>query len=249
MTDTTPGGMSRGVTNTGAPVSASRPTSSRRGLTGDGAWLAVVGTLTVLVLVALSSEDRVLSLALAEYRGGAFGRFIEDRGRDPAKLLTVVSAFVLASRTHRLRWPLAARAAAATLTQLVLHPAILTNALKVLSGRTRPIRVGLEGEAFTPFYVWTPRLGDLSFPSGHVAIAMVLAPCVVLLWRVRRRGAAVALAVVTAAWAGTVALGRVCSGAHFPTDVVCSIGLGVALAPLSLRLGDALLRRAGLAPA
>lgn len=49
--------------------------------------------------------------------------------------------------------------------------------------------------------------------------------------------------MASCAWAGTVAFGRVAYGAHFPTDVAFSIGLGIALAPLSLRIGDDVVRR------
>jgi membrane-associated phospholipid phosphatase len=72
---------------------------------------------------------------------------------------------------------------------------------------------------------------------------MVLAPCALLLFRAGRPGAAAAVAGATAAWAGLVAYGRVLSGAHFPTDVLASVGLGLALAPLSLALGDRLVAR------
>ncbi len=67
---------------------------------------------------------------------------------------------------------------------------------------------------------------------------MVIAPSVVLLWRLRRYGAATGLAFANLLWASTVAYGRVVYGAHFATDVLFSIGAGVALAPLSLCLGD-----------
>ena len=62
---------------------------------------------------------------------------------------------------------------------------------------------------------------------------MILAPCVVLLGIQRQ---ALGLALVTLGWAGAVAFGRVSYGAHFPTDVLFSIGIGVALAPLSLTI-------------
>ncbi len=39
------------------------------------------------------------------------------------------------------------------------------------------------------------------------------------------------IGLFTLTWASAVAFGRVQYGAHFPTDVVFSIGFGLALAP------------------
>jgi membrane-associated phospholipid phosphatase len=206
----------------------------------DIRWLVAAGICTLLILLAVSSRDLTISLALAGFRGGAFGLFVQEWGRKPASLLILAAAVVLTNRSLRSEYPLVARASAAVLVQLLLQPALLTNALKLLSGRARPLQIGPTGEGFAPFYELSPGFGDFSFPSGHVAVAMILAPCVVLLWRERQPLAAFGLALVTLGWAGTVAFGRVSYGAHFPTDVLFSIGIGVALAPLSLRLGDAI---------
>jgi undecaprenyl-diphosphatase len=120
---------------------------------------------------------------------------------------------------------------------LLLQPALLTNGLKLLTGRPRPVHLGALGEGFVPFHVLHPGLGDFSFPSGHVAVTMILAPVVLVLFREGRRSLAGLVALSACAWTGTVAFGRVAFGAHFPTDVLASLGLGLALAPLSALLG------------
>jgi undecaprenyl-diphosphatase len=61
-----------------------------------------------------------------------------------------------------------------------------------------------------------------SFPSGHSASAAAFATAVAL--------EAPALAVPVAALAGGVAVSRVVTGAHFPTDVLAGVALGAGVA-------------------
>jgi len=205
-------------------------------------WMLVGVASTLLVLLAISPWDLEIALALADSRGTSFGELIQRCGRKPATVLILVSAFLLAFPSQRMARPRLARAAAALCAHMLLQPALLTNTLKLFVGRTRPVRLGPAGEGFTPFFIVSPGLGDFSFPSGHVAVAMIVAPCVLLLWRDGHRAGALGLALFEAAWAMTVAWGRIVHGAHFVTDVVFSMGLGVALAPLSVHLGDRALR-------
>ncbi len=144
------------------------------------------------------------------------------------------------------QFPLWSRAAAATAVQYFVHAALATNLLKLASGRPRPVHIVCDGAEFAPFYGFAPGLGDFSFPSGHVAIAIVLAPAALLFWRAGRRRVAMGIGLFTLTWASAVAFGRVQYGAHFPTDVVFSIGFGLALAPLSLRLGHRWATRLGV---
>lgn len=209
-----------------------------------GADLCTAGATlvaTMVALLAIAPWDLEVSRALGGVFGATFGAFIQDWGRKPASVLVVGAAFALTSRAVRVSRPLLARASAALLAQVVLHSALLTNLVKLVVGRPRPVHLGPAGEGFAAFTALAPGFGDFSFPSGHVAVAMILAPCALLLWREGRRRASAAVATTTLAWAGVVALGRVSHGAHFPTDVAASIGLGVALAPLSVRLGDRIL--------
>jgi membrane-associated phospholipid phosphatase len=211
-------------------------TSSRLALRWLGA--AVAATIALLLIVMRWDLEIALSLAGAPFPW--FGQFIQEWGRSPATPLLVGSAYVLALRANRIDHPRLVRASTAILVHIVLQVAFVTNVLKVLMGRTRPVHLGPEGDGFMSWLSLHPGLGDFSFPSGHVAVAMILAPVVVLLWRERRRRAALGLALVNAIWAVTVAAGRMAHGAHFLTDVCFSIGIGIALAPLSLHLGDRL---------
>ncbi len=209
-------------------------------------WFAGVLAATLAAMLVVSGSDVSLSLSLDGQREASFGWFIQHWGKRPVVVVAIAAAALLAHRPWRLRYPLWARAGASVAVQYLLHPALATNLLKLASGRPRPVHLGQDGLAFAPFYDFAPGLGDFSFPSGHVAIAMVLAPAALLLWREQRRVAAAGIGVSTLAWAAAMAYGRVQYGAHFPTDVAFSIGFGVALAPLSLRLGERWAARLGV---
>ena len=95
--------------------------------------------------------------------------------------------------------------------------------------RSRPAVESLHSTPSTP-----------SFPSGHVAAAVVLYGSLVLTLRlVARPGRFVRGLWVVPAWAaGTVAASRVYEGVHYPTDVVAGALLGAgALAGATLATG------------
>lgn len=206
-------------------------------------WSAGLALVTVLLLFVIAGSDLDVSLALKPYREHMFGALMQEHGRRPASLLVVVAAAVLTQRRWRQTYPLASRALAASLVQLVLHAALLTNAIKMLAGRPRPASLGPLGEGFVPVWSFHPAVGDFSFPSGHVAVSMLLAPAALATWQAGRRRVGGALAIATLLWSSAMAFARVLSGAHFPTDVVFSIGVGLALAPLSVSVADAFGRR------
>lgn len=67
-----------------------------------------------------------------------------------------------------------------------------------------------------------------SFPSGHTAAAVVYGAMVIVIARhVRRRGVVIALAVLTALVAFTVAWARMYRGMHHLSDVVAGVLLGL----------------------
>jgi undecaprenyl-diphosphatase len=88
-------------------------------------------------------------------------------------------------------------------------------AIKPLVGRARPAALLTEVEVRG-----RPQTG-LGYPSGHAGVAASLA--VVL-----AQGSTALAGLGLAAVAGTVAFGRVYTGAHLPLDAVGGLGLGVA---------------------
>lgn len=204
-----------------------------------------VGLIVGLGVVWLIARwDLQIALAFAESPSEAFGAFMHDWGRSPLTALLVSGGYILASKPDRLKHPLLSQLAAALVAQVILHAALATNLIKLLVGRPRPLTLGLDGAGFVSWLSLNPGVGDFSFPSGHVAITMTLAPCVILLWRAGRRGASAGVAAAMLAWCGLMAYGRVAYQAHFLSDVTASICLGLAIAPLSAWIGLRVMRGA-----
>ena len=185
-------------------------------------WLCAGGGLLItLALLCLAAPyDLEVSLALSHGRDSFFGWLVQDWGKKPVVLFFLAGGGLLATKSWRLKYPVASGSAAGFVVQYFLHSGLITNIVKLLVGRPRPVDCGVDGAGFVPFHRFAPGFGDFSFPSGHVAIAMSLAPCVVVLWRAGQRAPALAVAGLTLLWAGAVAYGRVLSGAHCPTDVL-----------------------------
>lgn len=199
-------------------------------------WFAGLA-LWLAALAALSPFDLHLSRVAARPEHW-FGRLVQDHGTHPALILYVALVLWLAVPTCRRFSLLASRCASAVLVQALLHTLAITTALKHTWGRLRFADLGPGGAGFAP--LWSPEFlgGGLSFPSGHVATAFVLAPAVVLLARAGRTRAALILGAMVVAFGLTVAAGRIVFGAHYATDVLFSIGLAWLVAPLSIVLGD-----------
>lgn len=190
------------------------------------ALLALAAGLALLVVAG--PWDLALSGAVAD-PDLLLARVVRDYGETPAWVLTAGAlVFLVGCRCER-RAHLVAPARATVLLAL-LHPLLLTQALKYLWGRVRPRDLASAAEFTSWWWPAGPGAGD-SFPSGHVAMASVT--LVLALWLARRRRWA--LAAVPAAYVLLVAVGRVLAGAHYLTDVLASVVVGAALALALLR--------------
>ncbi len=141
------------------------------------------------------------------------------RTRDPAR----------AARLRRLLW------AAVFVFLAIALSGLLTDLLKLLFGRARPVLLMREGYAgWQPFAL----KGKLhAFPSGHANTVTALALAVGLLWpRLMKLVLLLATAVV---------LTRVAVGAHYLSDVIAGAGIAVVT---TLWLHHAFARRRLLAP-
>ena len=90
-------------------------------------------------------------------------------------------------------------------------------------------------ERARPEYILAETPG-FSFPSGHATTGAALA--VLLAWFATRhltgRGPLVAGVSAAAGWAVVMALSRLFVGAHYPSDVVAGVGVGMVVAGLIL---------------
>ncbi|MET9394880.1 phosphatase PAP2 family protein [Streptomyces sp. NPDC006624] len=120
------------------------------------------------------------------------------------------------------------KAAAAGLTALALAQLVSNGVGKRLADRPRPPK------EWFPHDEVDDRPDSSSFPSGHTAAAVAFTAAVVPTWQT----AGIACAVPAA----MVAVERVQSGAHYPSDVAAGAAIGLASAWLTRRLPHLLLR-------
>ncbi|MEU3510982.1 phosphatase PAP2 family protein [Streptomyces longwoodensis] len=122
------------------------------------------------------------------------------------------------------------RAAAAGVAAVVVAQLVSNGVCKQVTGRRRPPK------EWIPHDEVEDRPDSSSFPSGHTAAAVAFTAAVAPVWP-----SAGALCAVPAA---AVAVERVQSGAHYPSDVVAGAAIGLATAWLIRRVPHLLLRRA-----
>ena len=189
------------------------------------------------VLFVVSPFDLSLAQGIIDQKS-MFGKFVQDFGTIPQGLLIVAAILVLVINRLRIGYPLLARASSVLLAQAILHSLIFCTCLKYLWGRTRPADLLAGGVEFAPFYIPNPGAHGMSFPSGHVAAALILLPVLYILISAGKKKAAIAVAFVTVFWVLPVAYGRMLYGAHFLTDVIFSIGTAFFCVPLSVKVGD-----------
>lgn len=111
----------------------------------------------------------------------------------------------------------------------------ITALLSRLIGRIRPF--SLPSETLVPIRLLIPPPYNLSFPSGHMGTATVLAAALTH----ARRGWAIPIWILT----GLIGFGRVAAGVHYPTDILGGFGLGWAVFAL-VRVCHAELRQRDL---
>jgi membrane-associated phospholipid phosphatase len=189
-----------------------------------------VAILITLWLAALMASV-LIDVPVAEHmRDSGWEAWIE-RNRDvreflklPGEFGVVIGVAIVAGLVHRGRWQASAFVLAATIASG------LNGLTKWVVGRHRPYTWlheqsdRLRAFEFTPFRDgWEGLLvsRNLSFPSGHAALAFALATALAMLWP-RGRWAFYAIASVTA-------FERVWENAHYVSEAVAAAGLGVGV--------------------
>jgi undecaprenyl-diphosphatase len=119
-------------------------------------------------------------------------------------------------------WRRSERTTAALYLGSVITFPLISLWLKELFGRPRP-------EVFPPLVVEH----TASFPSGHTLTAVAAyGLAAIFLWQRGHK----ALAILATAWLLLISLSRVYLGAHYPSDVLASLALGVILVIVVLYL-------------
>jgi membrane-associated phospholipid phosphatase len=122
-------------------------------------------------------------------------------------------AYLLAAGLAAWFWRRARKCDAVVLLLSVAGSGLISSVLKLIFARPRP-------SIFPPVAVER----TYSFPSGHTMTAVALyGVLAVLLWQQRQR----IWAVSSAAWVPVIALSRVYLGAHYPSDVLAALAVGV----------------------
>jgi membrane-associated phospholipid phosphatase len=191
--------------------------------------------LTAILIAAPFDLD--VARAVARF-DDPFAVLVQDHGTHPALVVYLAAILWLAVPSLRRRARLVSRCASAVLVQALVHTMLAVNVLKLLWGRERFASVAAGHASYSPIWAIDPLGGGVSFPSGHVATALVLLPAAFILAQSGRRGAAIAVALGSAAFASAIGYGRLRLGAHYLTDVLFSAGTAALMAPISVAIGD-----------
>jgi len=186
------------------------------------ALLAIAGASAFDRMIAV----RVQSSGIDEYLKSH--RLLMDLLKLPGEYYFVIAVAGVIALAHPLRW----RAGGFVLLATAVSG--INGLIKWVAGRTRPFKLdvfepGTNHPLAEPFMLEPFRGGfhglfhgkNLSFPSGHAALAFATAAAVAMLWpRSRWRWSGFALAIVVAAE-------RIAENAHWLSDTVAGAALGV----------------------
>lgn len=200
-------------------------------------WPWVAAGLVLLAATVLLSP---LDLPVARVLYGLwpdFGSLVQRHGTKPSSVFIIAAMAVLIIPRLRQGCVTCSLAASAVIMQALLHMLLVTNALKFLWGRPRFVNLHADFHDFSPLWSLNPCTGDVSFPSGHVAAALVTLPVGAVLWRNGNRTAGATVLVLTLTFSAVVGFGRMVHGAHFLSDVLASMATGILLTPASVALG------------
>ena len=142
-------------------------------------------------------------------------------------------AAILIARRYMPRAAMA-RSAALVVLAGVLHPLFLVQIVKKLWGRVRFDDLEEGASQFTPWYLPQGINDHHSFPSGHSAMG-IMACFLVLYFPSHLR---VVAFLPLFAWAIAVAASRVILGAHYASDVIFSLSVGLGLLLFFHRISD-----------
>ncbi|MFF4393895.1 phosphatase PAP2 family protein [Streptomyces sp. NPDC001552] len=167
------------------------------------------------ILAALRDSDHRLTRRMAGWDSAWARRLLPpvEEAAEHTKLWWAAAAAMAAGGGWRGR-----KAAAAGIAGMAVSELLANGVAKKLVQRHRPPK------EWIPHDDVEDRPDSSSFPSGHTAAAVAFTAAVVPSWP--RAGAACAVPTVL------VAVERVHSGAHYPSDVAAGAAIGIAAATL-----------------
>lgn len=171
-----------------------------------GLFVALAGLVALLGAFSVDVAARDAMLALASPALVAVLRVVNYAGAWPVLLPATLLLYVVFPRARARWWAWPA---------LMIVAPLAEGGLKLLLGRPRP-----EGTA-------------LGFPSGHATAAAAFFGAVLYLAGSLPRGAALVVRALAGVMIALVGLARVILRAHWPSDAVGGIALGLALASLA----------------
>lgn len=213
-----------------APHRGPRPTAELHDLPAVF-WLAIVAIAVVQVAVIFDADSVAWARGLPSWVHDVF-QVVTDWGRSNGVLQpTGIALLVLLFGDWR-GIARSIRAAWAELGALIGYvffavagAGILVNILKQLIGRARPVNFDEEG--WLSFDAFSFDYANASFPSGHSTTAGAAMTALALIFP-RLRVPIIVVGVL-------IAFSRVVVGAHFPSDAVAGLAVGIAFSYLTAR--------------
>ncbi len=208
-----------------SPAGSAAPPSQRfwsRWASGVFAWwaaMAIAAPFDLQISRSLSGQSPPLVYAVQKY-GQWPGRF--------CAIVAVVALLFSFSRLsfsklvasdRALRW-----LAVSIILLMLVDQLLITQSLKSVWGRVRFRDLDPAFANYTAFFQSAGRSAGQSFPSGHVAMALVFTPIPFFLYSLKSRWALASLLAVVA-YGLLVVYGRIAAGAHYLTDCIFSFGL------------------------
>ena len=114
---------------------------------------------------------------------------------------------------------------------------LICDSLKLIWGRMRPTEV-TENLIFTAWHLPQGLNGNKAFPSGHAMHGCVLFIISYILFKFDSKwfNRGKILLLISMAWSFCVAVSRVVVGAHYPSDIIAGLVLGITCVILSITI-------------
>jgi membrane-associated phospholipid phosphatase len=189
-------------------------------------------TLLLACMALLSPYDLAVSQSFFD-RSSCLSRFVQSFGEVPGWILIGLSLWVVWHGAKNFSSLVIYRnMALGVIVHALVLPLVVTQLFKFLWGRVRFLHLSPDFSNFTPFWMPAGFNVGLSFPSGHVAMAMLGTSLPFFLWKVDRKITAIIVLIADFGWGVVVSWGRITAGSHYLTDCLFSFGIAWIFAPV-----------------